>query len=547
MNNYMKAIISGLKQWVSAQIAKNKSDWNQNDANAANYVKNRTHYTYEKEIVLLPSTSLVENDADGVGVSALNLSSAIKVGQEYKIVFDENEYSCVGSTDSNMPGFIILGNMNVVESMIGVDLADTGEPFMFVYDSSSRALAANAYVYTPTVDSHTIKITYMGEAVKKIDSKYLPSMDYVSYSKEQDLTEDQMALARWNIGASDFDGDYNSLINKPKTQDLIKGTVQYDVAQSLSDANKTRARANIGAAASTDLDSINTEVETISGDLSTLSSLVGTKKVSTQISDAITDAMAGIENVGKSTGDGSAEIFNDYANNIATGVYAHAEGGYTKAPGAYSHAEGRFTEANGINSHAEGYDTVAEGDYSHTEGMQTTAYGEGAHAEGYSFSISPTITESSTNEEIIAAWSAASAQFTLAKGQGSHAEGSGVLALGTDSHAEGKRTVAAGSDSHAEGYCTRAMSGSQHVQGAYNIEDASGVYAHIVGNGSSESNRSNAHTVDWDGTAWFAGDVKIGGTGQDDTNAKTLATTEYVQEQLGAASQIQIITWGADD
>ena len=33
-------------------------------------------------------------------------------------------------------------------------------------------------------------------------------------------------------------------------------------------------------------------------------------------------------------------------------------------------------------------------------------------------------------------------------------------------------------------------------------------YAHIVGNGDDEDNRSNAHTLDWNGNAWFAGDVK---------------------------------------
>ena len=45
--------------------------------------------------------------------------------------------------------------------------------------------------------------------------------------------------------------------------------------------------------------------------------------------------------------------------------------------------------------------------------------------------------------------------------------------------------------------------------------------------------RSNAHTLDWDGNAWFAGDVYIGGTGQDDPNAVKLATVQYIDEQIG--------------
>jgi hypothetical protein len=79
-------------------------------------------------------------------------------------------------------------------------------------------------------------------------------------------------------------------------------------------------------------------------------------------------------------------------------------------------------------------------------------------------------------------------------------------------------TCSSGENSHAEGEGTKANSKSQHVQGEYNILDtenatARGTYAHIVGNGTSDSDRKNAHTLNWDGTAWFAGDVYVGGTG----------------------------------
>jgi hypothetical protein len=244
MNNYMKTIISGLKQWVSTQITKSKSDWNQNDSSATNYVKNRTHYSYEKEIVFLPNTNLTEYDMDGVGESAINLPSAIKTGQEYNVIFDGNIYSCVGYTNTNISGSIMLGNMNIVESMIGADFADTGEPFLIVY-TSTRAMVANAYVYTPTIDSHTIKITYMGEAVKRIDKKYLPDMDYVNYKQYQNLTDDQMQMARDNIGAgtSDFSGSYTDLTNKPT---IYTDVVRYNINQSLTDAQKLKVKANIG-------------------------------------------------------------------------------------------------------------------------------------------------------------------------------------------------------------------------------------------------------------------------------------------------------------
>ena len=47
------------------------------------------------------------------------------------------------------------------------------------------------------------------------------------------------------------------------------------------------------------------------------------------------------------------------------------------------------------------------------------------------------------------------------------------------------------------------------MQGQYNIEDRDYNYLHIIGNGtgSEPSKRSNAHTVDWDGNAWYAGEM----------------------------------------
>lgn len=79
---------------------------------------------------------------------------------------------------------------------------------------------------------------------------------------------------------------------------------------------------------------------------------------------------------------------------------------------------------------------------------------------------------------------------------------------GACSHAEGEYNKASGACSHAEGSHNKASSEYQHVQGKFNIEDTSGVYAHIVGNGAYDSARSNAHTLDWSGNAWFAGTVE---------------------------------------
>lgn len=119
---------------------------------------------------------------------------------------------------------------------------------------------------------------------------------------------------------------------------------------------------------------------------------------------------------------------------------------------------------------------------------------------------------------------------TSASGLYAHAEGANTIASGSRSHAEGSNSVASGKRSHAEGNSTIAASDDQHVQGKYNVADAGKTYAHIVGNGTADAARSNAHTIDWSGNAWYAGDVYVGGTGQNDTAAKKLGVeTTYIQ------------------
>ena len=115
-------------------------------------------------------------------------------------------------------------------------------------------------------------------------------------------------------------------------------------------------------------------------------------------------------------------------------------------------------------------------------------------------------------------------------GSNSHAEGSNTTASGSNSHAEGNYTTASGTNSHAEGGHTTASSNYQHVQGKYNIEDSSNTYADIIGNGTEDTARSNAATVDWSGNAWYAGDVYVGSTSgtNKDVGSKKLATEEYV-------------------
>ena len=242
-------------------------------------------------------------------------------------------------------------------------------------------------------------------------------------------------------------------------------------------------------------------------------------------------ARLNIDAIGEKTLEGG-EIFNNYNNNIATGNYSHAEGSYTKAMGDSSHAEGRGTTASGENSHAEGYVTKASGYASHAEGDTTKAIGVCSHAEG---ERTQALGDGSHAEgvETVADSQASHAEgfVSVASAIGAHAEGYYSEAAGLGSHAEGSGT-ASGYTSHAEGQGTIASGDYQHVQGKFNIEDTEEKYAHIVGNGESDDARFNAHTLDWEGNAWFAGDIYVGSTSginKDEGSIKLATINDIVQ------------------
>lgn len=123
----------------------------------------------------------------------------------------------------------------------------------------------------------------------------------------------------------------------------------------------------------------------------------------------------------------------------------------------------------------------------------------------------------------------------------SHAEGDGTYATGECSHAEGYVTNASGTSSHAEGCNTIASGEYSHVQGRFNVEDVNNKYAHIVGNGPSVVQRSNAHTLDWSGNAWYAGTVE--GTAMIVTSSTTDSTKRFkiTVDDSGTISATEVI------
>lgn len=214
------------------------------------------------------------------------------------------------------------------------------------------------------------------------------------------------------------------------------------------------------------------------------------------------------------------------------GIGSHVEGVEAIAEGTGTHAEGRYTHAIGEGSHVEGSETKSIGWHTHAEGLRTVALGDRSHAEGFGSEVAT----GATLEELTTEWET-NKEISFAGGVGAHSEGANTIAIGNASHSEGYKTKAGGLYSHTEGDNTIASSRSQHVQGKFNIEDDDNIYAHIIGNGEDNNSRSNAHTVDWDGNAWFAGEVKSGNG--------VLVTETVLNDMIGKIANSQIIEIGA--
>lgn len=137
-------------------------------------------------------------------------------------------------------------------------------------------------------------------------------------------------------------------------------------------------------------------------------------------------------------------------------------------------------------------DEYVGGDCSASIGMSCEARGKNSFATGDRTSASGRA-------------SFAGGENTSASGEASVAEGASTIASGNYSHSEGYETEATGYYSHASGRGTVADGTAQTAVGKYNTRNSSNLF--VVGNGTSNSNRSDAFWVDSAGNGVFSGTI----------------------------------------
>ena len=286
--------------------------------------------------------------------------------------------------------------------------------------------------------------------------------------------------------------------------------------------------------------------------LNTLGELANAFQEHEDIVISVQDAI--LNKMDKSNPKGAGSFSLNRKVNTAIGSNSSVLGQDNTASGAYSFASGLNTTAKGNASHSEGTETISVG--AHAEGNYSIALGLSSHAEGYGSynSLKVYIPANSSTCTIVSRASGGtpgvnvgdivyyngiyafvnempdSSTLILSRALSYNSEINDTLVF--------TKTIAFGSGSHVEGYNSIALGSYSHVEGQNNISDTTGNLAHILGNGSYPTNRSNAHTIDWDGNAWFSGDVYTGSTSgkNKDGGSKKLATENYVNEKVGAIS-----------
>lgn len=459
-----------------------QTDWSQNDTEALDYIKNRTHYISQEEVTeTLLDNAEIRQDCNSYMIGDTAYSFTGFYNGYAPTAEDEGVLFRVSVTDCD--DLVLCDNLEVraqvmsvpqenegvVEFVEQVCIPFYGDPTLTNPTGLAAGFSANSQLffvsnlseYEPygkqPFTATLIKVT-QEEEVQKLDEKYLPETTKYQGDWEQD---------------DETTSSY--ILNKPAIKSGIGTNSIEEGGTAIAYGDYSHAEGE-GSSRDVTLTYVSVGVFELEADMTwTANSVVRYNDEFYKIESATYD-----ETNDKTTLNIPAlEVTEDAVVEFFDGI----------ASGNYSHTEGNGI-ASGECSHAEGYAVVASGDMSHAEGVSTTASATGSHAEG---------------------------NTSTASGNYGHAEGNNTVASGDTSHAEGSHTTASGNGSHAGGYQTIANSLRQTVFGTFNVADngtatTKGQYIEIVGNGTAEDARSNARTLDWDGNEVVAGTLTIGGS-----------------------------------
>lgn len=177
-------------------------------------------------------------------------------------------------------------------------------------------------------------------------------------------------------------------------------------------------------------------------------------------------------------------------NGSAVGQRSVAEGANTTASGTWSHAEGSNCVASGTYAHAEGNLTTASGWYSHSAGRGTIASRSSRTAIGF-YNADDELTDTFTGDGVTTVF------YLTHTAYGGAESGNPLVTV------NGNRVSGISFNNGNQITFSTAPSNGDEIEVVYNTTKS----IFIIGNGTSNSVRSNAFEVGYDGNVFLALDT----------------------------------------
>lgn len=164
MHDYMQNIIEAIKFYTNKLLRKSVANWDQNDSEALDYVKGRTHYVGEEAYTIYESDSITYDSGDLEDL----FSEPLIEGNKYTVICNGVTYECeTGTLDDGESVYITLGNQALFKND-SIEKIESDEPFLICY--------SDGWNFTNFSEDGTYSLKIIGytEIIHPLDPKYIP-------------------------------------------------------------------------------------------------------------------------------------------------------------------------------------------------------------------------------------------------------------------------------------------------------------------------------------------------------------------------------------
>ena len=438
-----------------------EKDWNENNPESKEYIKNRTHY------VDTPAFVFDWFEKDG---SIIPKSLGLEVGKEYE---------CNGRYRTSNDGGI-FEDVFVAEEIDGNIVLDYGPYFTIIDNPQNNQTTINGWAFS-------LRISADAEGFHTLDERFIPE----TIARKEDVAEIKEDVDK-NIAEIKEDTIFGKTNKTYSENDVIFGedNVIGTKAFYISSIDMENRQIYLST---TKVEGLPSLTEHAIDD-----EIYGSYKIYTL---EVGDVFSIINNIHYPLCGAIVDIDSD--NGIITYGEMTVELGnqYRKVTFSGDLPFTEFLEDDNIDGHTIYFHnkpeigSVAIKGYSFSVGQYNIGAGKWSFTQGWNNTVNDDLGVAFGDRNIV--------------GYNATAFGALGIANGERSFIEGQRTQAWGLNSHAAGQYTIAKGKNQFVIGQFNIPDETSLF--IIGNGTNEnSNISNAMTVDRNGNTWIAGDLTCG-------------------------------------